>query len=439
MNITLPTRNGVEPPPGPRRMEDLGISLVMMRDILLKTMFRTNLALPSDIARTICLPLQLAQELLDLARGQKLVEATGNLIGQGGNEVAFQLTDGGRARALDALAQSEYYGAIPVPLDAYKAQVKRQSIRDIRLTREELQSAMGHLILPPDVLSNLGPAVTSGRSVLLYGPPGNGKSAISNGIRDAMRDKIYVPRAVEYGGQVITVYDPIVHSSAEESKDDPNSLRRTSNRFDNRYVLCERPTVITGGELSLDMLDLAYNPVSRTYQASLQMKATGGIFIIDDLGRQAEPPQKIVNRWIVPLEEARDILTLQSGEKFTVPFDTLVIFSTNFHPNEIFDGAALRRIFFKIKIDGPGQENFLKIFAMVARKKGMALDESALLHLLKVKYPTINNVFANYQPVYLIDQMIAVCDFEGLPRQMTPELIDRAWSNMFVKDEVILK
>ena len=151
---------------------------------------------------------------------------------------------------------------------------------------------------------------------------------------------------MEYGGQVITVYDPIVHSSAEESKDDPNSLRRSSNRFDNRYVLCERPTVITGGELSLDMLDLAYNPVSRTYQASLQMKATGGIFIIDDLGRQAEPPQKIVNRWIVPLEEARDILTLQSGEKFTVPCDTLGIFSTYFQPTGIFDVAALLRIWF---------------------------------------------------------------------------------------------
>jgi hypothetical protein len=237
---------------------------------------------------------------------------------------------------------------------------------------------------------------------------------------------------------VITVYDPIVHSKAEAATDDPNSLRRTSNRFDNRYVYCDRPSVITGGELSLDMLDLTYNPVARTYQAPLQMKSNGGIFIIDDLGRQQEPPQKIVNRWIVPLEESRDILALQSGEKFTVPFDTLVIFSTNFHPNEIFDGAALRRIFFKIKIDGPNQENFLKIFAMVARKKKMPLDEQTLLYMMKTKYPTINNNYANYQPIYLIDQMIAVCEFEGIPYQMTPELIDRAWSNMFVKQETIV-
>ncbi|EGJ23355.1 ATPase [Cereibacter sphaeroides WS8N] len=426
-------------PPAPRTLADTGLSLVMLRDILLKTMFRMNLELVSQIAPVICLPAPLAQELVDLARSQRLVEATGTLHATSGNEMGYQLTDQGKARALDALSQSEYYGAMPVPLDRYRLQVERQSVRHIKLTRAQLTAAMGHLILPDELLDHLGPAVTSGRSILMYGPPGNGKSSISNGIRDALGDRIYVPRALEYSGQVITVYDPIVHRSAESAVDDPTSLRRSSNRFDNRYVWCERPTVITGGELTLDMLDLTYNPVARTYQAPLQLKATGGIFIVDDLGRQAEPPQKLVNRWIVPLEENRDILALQSGEKFTVPFDTLVIFSTNFHPNEIFDGAALRRIFFKIKVDGPSQENFLKIFAMVAKKRKMPLDETALVHLMKAKFPTIDNRYANYMPVYLIDQMISVCDFEGLPYQMTPALIDRAWSNMFVRDEVIAK
>ena len=188
-------------------------------------------------------------------------------------------------------------------------------------------------------------------------PPGNGKSSISNGIRDALGDKIYIPCAIKYSGQVITFFDPIVHSAAEEDIDDPNSLRRTSGKFDTRYVKCERPTVVTGGELSLSMLDLVYNPTARTYQEPLQLKSSGGIFIIDDLGRQAEPPQLIVNRWIVPLEENRNTLTLQSGEKFEVPFDTLVIFSTNFHPK--------------------------KIFAMMARKKKIPLDEPALVHLLQ--------------------------------------------------------
>lgn len=437
--MNMQTKSNVTAPPLPKSLTETGLSMVMMRDILLKTMFRMNLDLVSDLSRVISLPVPLTQELIDIARGQKLVEATGTLHATSGNEMGYQLTDSGKSRALDALSQSEYYGAMPVPLAAYGEQMKRQSVRDIRLTRDQLVGAMGHLILPADLLGHLGPAVTSGRSVLLYGPPGNGKSSISNGIRTAMGDKIYIPRAIEYSGQVITVYDPIVHSAAEEQVDDPNSLRRTGNRFDSRYVYCARPSVITGGELTLDMLDLKYNPVARTYQAPLQLKASGGIFIVDDLGRQAEPPQKLVNRWIVPLEESRDILALQSGEKFTVPFDTLVIFSTNFHPNEIFDGAALRRIFFKIKIDGPNQEMFLKIFAMVARKKGIALDEASLLHLLKTKYPTINNVFANYQPVFLIDQMIAICDFEGIPYQMSPDLIDRAWANMFVKDEKIAK
>lgn len=432
--------SGVLAPPAPKSMADTGLPMVVMRDILLKTMFRRNLEMVTDLSKVMCLPIPVTQELIDMARNQKLVEATGTLHANSGGEMGYQLSDAGKARALDALSQSEYYGAMPIPLEDYKEQVKRQSIRNIQITRDQLTNAMGHLILPPSLISNLGPAVGSGRSILMYGPPGNGKSSISNGIRDALGDKIYVPRALFYSGQVITVYDPIVHTIAEDADDDAKtSLRVRSNRFDRRYVLCVRPTVITGGELTLDMLDLVYNATSRTYQAPLQLKSTGGVFIVDDLGRQAEPPQALINRWIVPLEEGKDILALQSGEKFEVPFDTLVIFSTNFHPNEIFDKAALRRIFFKIKIDGPSQQDYLKIFALVAKKKKMPLNEEALLHLIKVKYPTIDNVYANYQPIFLIDQMIAVCEFEGIPYQMSPELIDRAWANMFVKDEKIVK
>ena len=426
-------------PPAPRQIQEMQLPVVMMRDILIKTMFRKNVDMVTELARAICLPIQVTQELVDMARDQRLVEATGTLNANSGNEMGYQLTDAGKARALDALSQSEYFGAMPVPLDVYREQVKRQSIRNLLVTRQQLTDAMGHLVLPDELIGNLGPAVSAGRSILMYGPPGNGKSSISNGIRDALGDKVYVPRAIEYAGQVITVYDPIVHSAAEDDVDDPTQLRRTSGKFDTRYVCCERPTVITGGELSLNMLDLVYNPTAKTYQAPLQLKSTGGIFIVDDLGRQAESPQSLVNRWIVPLEESKDILSLQSGEKFEVPFDTLVIFSTNFHPNEIFDQAALRRIFFKIKIDGPDQANYLKIFSLVAKKKKMPLNEATLIHLLKVKYPTIDNVYANYQPIFLIDQMIAICEFEGIPYQMTPALIDRAWANMFVKDETIIK
>ena len=435
--MNMETSNVIAPP-APRSLDGMKLPMVMMRDILLKTMFRMNIDNCSELSRAICLPIPVTQELIDLAREQKLLQATGTLHANSGGEMGFELTDAGKSRAHDALAQSEYYGAMPVPLEVYTEQVKRQSIRNIQVTRDQLLGAMGHLILPDELLDHLGPAVSAGRSCLMYGPPGNGKSSISNGIRDALGDKIYIPRAIEYSGQVITVYDPIVHTAAEVLEDDPNSLRRTSNRFDTRYVLCDRPTVITGGELSLSMLDLVYNPTARTYQAPLQLKSSGGVFIVDDLGRQEEPPQALVNRWIVPLEENKDILALQSGEKFEVPFDTLVIFSTNFHPNEIFDKAALRRIFFKIKIDGPCQEDYLKIFAMVARKRKMPLDEDTLVYLIKNKYPTIDNIYANYQPIFLIDQMISICEFEGIPYQMSPELIDRAWANMFVKEEKIV-
>lgn len=423
-------------PPIPKGLDGMRLPVTMMRDILIKTVFRKNCRTLSDMSDALCLPRNVVQELVDMARGQQMIEVTGALHATGSGEMGYQLTDSGKARALDALAQSEYYGAMPVPMAVYADQVKRQSIRNIQITRADLTRSMGHLVLPPTLLDQLGPAVGAGRSILMYGPPGNGKSSISNGIRDALGDKIYVPRAIEYAGQVITVYDPIVHSAAEATQDDPTALRR-STRYDTRYVRCVRPTVITGGELSLSMLDLVYNPTARTYQAPLQLKSTGGVFIVDDLGRQAEPPQALVNRWIVPLEENRDILALQSGEKFEVPFDTLVIFSTNFHPNEIFDKAALRRIFYKIKINGPDQSGFLKIFSLVARKKGMPLDEASLVYLLREKYPTIGNQYANYQPVFLIDQMISICEFEGIPYRMTPDLIDRAWANMFVSQEAI--
>jgi hypothetical protein len=424
-------------PSRPRSIADLGLPATMLQDILLKTMFRRSLERASELSEAMCIPVPLVQDLIDTARQLKMIESLGSLTSSGSEEMRYALSDMGKARALDALAQSEYYGAVPVPLEHFRAQSERQSIRNIRITGEKLSESMGHLVLPKDLLRQLGPAITSGRSVLLYGPPGNGKSSISNGIRDALGDHVYVPRAITYGGQIITVFDPVVHTEVESPEQPSSNLRRVAG-YDHRYVCCQRPAVITGGELELAMLDLSYNPVARTYTAPLQMKATGGIFIVDDLGRQAEPPQALINRWIVPMEANYDILALQSGEKFVVPFDTLVIFSTNFHPNEIFDQAALRRVFFKLKIDGPTKEEFLRIFAMVAKAKKMPLDEATLLHLITRKYPEVDNVYANFHAPFLIDQMMAICNFEGLSPQMSPELIDRAWENLYVKQEAII-
>lgn len=430
---------GIPAPKPPSSLEETGLPMTLLRDILLKTMYRMSLSRVSELSSVICLPFAQVQQLIDAARGEQLLEAMGTLQATAtSSEMGYQLTDAGRNRAQQALAISEYYGAVPVRLEDYGEQVRKQSIRKVRISREQLVAAMGDLILPENLLSSLGPAVTSGRSILMYGPPGNGKSSISNGIRDAMGDNIYVPQAVVHNGQVISVYDPIVHTKVDTGAVLGSQLRVNAKQADARYILCERPTVITGGELKLEMLELKYNAVARTYQAPLQFKAMGGVFIVDDLGRQEEPPQALVNRWIVPLEMNYDILSLSSGEKFIVPFDTLVIFSTNFHPNQIFDQAALRRIFFKIKIDGPTQAEFLKIFALVARKRRVPLNEDALIHLLQNKYPEIDNVYANYQPIFLIDQMRAICEFEGRPYHMSPELIDRAWANMFVRDEEVV-
>ncbi len=422
-------------PRAPLHLEETGLEVVLMRDIMLKTIFRRNLSGVNDISQALCIAVPIAQELIDMARGENLIETLGNRVGGQSVDMRYQLTEGGRSRAIDALNQSEYYGPLPVPLAAFWEQTAKQAIGDAVITREALEECLSHLVLPPGMIDQLGPAVNSGKSVLFYGPPGNGKSSISNGIRDALGDNIYVPQVLEFSGQVISMFDPIVHTLAKEEKPDPNSIRRPGPHYDRRYVLCRRPSVMTGGELTLKMLDLNYNPVSRTYQAPLQLKASGGVFIVDDLGRQAEKPQALINRWIVPMESHFDILTLQSGQKFMVPFDTLVIFSTNFHPKEMFDGAALRRIYYKIKVDHPNRDDFIKVFLKVSRHYKIKPEEEVLAHLLKNKYPAHGNVFSSYHAPFLIDQMLSMIDYESRDRKMTVELVDRAWENLYVKDD----
>ncbi len=421
-------------PAVPNSIEDLGLEFTLMRDITLKTIFRRNLSNILDIAEALCVSVPIAQLIIDNCKEDGLIETLGSRGASPSAALRYQLTDGGKTRALDALTQSEYYGALPVPLSDFWKQTAKQGIANVNITQETLEASLSHLVLPEGMLDQLGPAVNSGKSVLLYGPPGNGKSSISNGIRDALGDNIFLPRFIEYAGQVISLYDPIVHSLAKPEEFDSSALRRLGPTFDQRYVLCRRPSVMTGGELELSMLDLNYNPVSRTYQAPLQLKATGGVFIVDDLGRQSEPPQALINRWIVPMEQHFDILTLQSGQKFMVPFDTLVIFSTNFTPSEMFDGAALRRIYYKIKVDNPNKDDFIKVFVKVCRHYRITPDENVLMHLLKNKYPEVDNQFASYHAPFLIDQSLSICDYEGMERQMTVELVDRAWENLFLEE-----
>ena len=275
--------------------------------------------------------------------------------------------------------------------------------------------------------------MNSGRSILLYGAPGNGKTSLINCISDAVKSDIYVPRFIEMNGQVISVYDDAVHGFPIVQEEDTTSLRSQSANFDQRYLLCRRPVVITGGELKLAQLELNYNPVTKVYQAPLQFKAMSGIFVVDDLGRQTEPPQDLINRWIVPMEEQKDVLTLSSGEKVTVPFDTLVMFSTNYHPKELFDDAALRRIQYKIKINSPSRDELLQVFLLVSRAKGINVPEEVLVRLFTKRYPEIENKYANFHAVFLLNQIQAMLKFR--PEAPIDEtMIDAAWENLFVED-----
>ncbi len=421
-------------PAPPRSLAALGIDITLLREILLKTMLRRNLDNVLSVADALRISVPIAQELIEIAREHNMIETLGASRHDDTKQLRYQLTEMGRKSALDALSQSEYFGAVPVPLEEYKIQVEAQSIRDVAVPRSALEESMGHLILNDHMFSQLGPAVNSPRSVLFYGPPGNGKSAIADGIRDAYTDNIYVPEFIEYAGNVIALYDPLIHKKIEEAPQEKSALRLTGSGHDKRYILCRRPTVITGGELTMDMLDLNFNPVSRTYQAPLQLKSSGGVFIVDDLGRQSTPPQTLINRWIVPMESGFDILTLQSGQKFTVPFDTKVMFSTNFAPDKIFDAAALRRVHYKIFVGNPARDDYIKIFILTVRQYPIEFKDDVLSHLLVNLYPTVDNEYAAYHPKFLIEQMISSCRYEGIEPQMSVGLVDRAWEHLFISE-----
>jgi hypothetical protein len=421
-------------PRSPKTVAETGIELLFLRDLLLKTIYRTNMELASRLSKVMCVMPTVLQELIELAREQKFIETVGKSVGSDTNELRYQLTNAGRSRAIDAFSQSEYYGAVPVPLEEFIIQAEKQKVVDISIPREALINSMRNMVIHADMLEEIGPAVNSGRSILLYGPPGNGKSSLANAIRDSIGEKIYVPRVIEVNGQVIAMYDPVIHKDAQTNTNDATSLRRSGDDFDNRYVLCKRPCVITGGELTLDMLDLTYSTDARIYQAPLQLKATGGVFIVDDLGRQQDPPQAMINRWITPMETGEDILGLVTGEKLAVPFDCMTVFSTNFHPNKLFDKAALRRIAHKILVEGPNRDQMLQIYLGYSKAVNLTFPEDVAIYLFTEKYPSVDNEYAAFHAKFLIDQMFSIAEYESRKPEITIPLIERAWGNLYVSE-----
>lgn len=412
-----------------RTLEETGLDSGLLLGLMVKNIYRLGQEKPTEMAAEMRLGVPLIEQLITMGREARLLQTLGVRSASVAAEMRYELTDAGKAWALDALRQSEYIGAAPVPLEVYRRQVARQSIRTEKITRDRLASVLSELTLANEVANSVGPAANSASSMLLYGPPGNGKSSIAYAICEAFRDVVFIPHALELDRQIITLFDTTVHQEVKMTE--TGDGLRASVPFDKRYVVCKRPVIITGGELTIDMLDLSFNESTHIYEAPLQLKAAGGVFVIDDFGRQREQPQALINRWIIPLERGIDYLTLQTGRKFEAPFDTLVIFSTNIPPRQLVDDAALRRIRHKIEIGRPDQNSFIRILLEACRRRKIAISEDTIAYILRDLYLANKAEFSAFHPDFLIDQVIAIAAYEDAADEITPEFLDRAWGNLF--------
>jgi len=420
-----------EAPSAPETLEEAGLSLTFLNDMILRTLYIRGVMLGLDLARYLCLPFKVIEESLRFLKDEKNIEvAGGDLIGR--VSYRYSLTELGRRRAQDAMALCAYVGPAPVPLEDYVEQTYRQAVTGISCSPEPLRSTFAHLVIKEELFSALGPAIVSGKSVFIYGPPGNGKTSIARAIGDFMNNaggEIFVPYAFLAENSIITVYDQSIHSAidgdpTDRMEDNEATIRRLLNTgtIDPRWVRIRRPVVVTGGELNLAMLDLRFNAESNFYQAPLHVKANGGVFLIDDFGRQLCSPKELLNRWILPLEDRHDYLTLSSGKKFEVPFEQLIIFSTNLDPKDLVDDAFLRRIRHKLEIEAPGRDVYEKIFAAVCKRLGMAPCPEAIDYLYERYYSGGRSPRAS-DCRDLLEVVQAICRFRRQPVQLTRELM----------------
>jgi hypothetical protein len=421
-------------PPAPVAVDDTGIPADRLTQLMLKTLY-VGEATGTGLGERMRLPFSVIGPLLEAARVQMLIEVLGTTNASAGAAgYRYALTDLGRDRARQYLDANQYVGPAPVPLEAYVDHIL--AIRAARgyVDRDRLRAGFSHLIIGDELLEQVGPGVNAGKGVFLYGPPGNGKSVVAEGMGRALGGDLYVPYAIDIDGQIVTVYDPIAHESLE-SGDDQVSIVRSAPR-DRRWVRIRRPVVIVGGELTLDMLDLSFNPISKFHEAPLQMKANGGVFLVDDFGRQRMRPEDLLNRWIVPLESRVDYLTLHTGRKFQVPFEVLIVFATNLDPLSLADEAFLRRIPYKIPIGDPTLTQFTQIFELNCRRKGLRFHDVMVSYLIRRHYTPINRPLRACQPRDLIEQVIALCRYRGHEPVITREMIDAACRAYFVDNEL---
>jgi len=436
MNRSASTRHpneaqdGIPLPPAPDSVAETGLDAQFLLRFVLKSAYVTNLETPGAIADYVRLPETVVDEVLERAKEQRLVEVRG-LADPRRSVYRYALTGIGRDWAIEALQQCTYTGPAPVPLDAYRAQVAAQSISRDQVTPESIARVLSHLVLPTGTIERLGPAASSAKALLLYGPPGNGKTSVALAIGNAFDHAIYLPHCIEADGQIIRFFDPVVHTALPAEKA-PDAGART---LDPRWVRCRRPVVLTGGEFTIEMLDLCFDPISKSYEAPPHLKATGGVFIADDLGRQRVRPLDLINRWILPLERRIDFLTLHTGKKIELPFDQLVVLSTNSPPHELIDDAGLRRIPYKFRVPVPTPTQYEEILRRVCVAQGLALPEEVAGYLLEDFYPKTGVPISASHPKFLIDHVIERCRFQGIEPRIDLEFIHDAVENLMVEGE----
>jgi len=441
MNSVFESRATSRVPEAPMSIEETGIGMNSLLRILMKAMYVHGAELEPELADVMKIGRNIVKDLLDEARTQMLVETKGSAGASIQAEIRYGLTGKGQTWAADALELSQYIGPVPVSLASYYEQIRKQPLIGERVEKDAIDRGLAEYVVPRSLVRRLGQAVNSARAMLLYGAPGNGKTTIGEIIGGVFKEIIFIPYCIEVDGNIIKIYDPAIHVRETDAsallRAVPEIAGYKSREIDGRWVACRRPTVIAGGELTLEMLDLQFNEYSKFYEAPLHVKAMGGTFLIDDLGRQLVEPEALLNRWITPLEKRVDYLTLSSGRTFTLPFDVLVIFATNLTPEDLMDPAFLRRIAYKVQIHQPTEEHYRQVFRMLCEKHKVPYDDSVANFAMDKIQNVLNQPLAFYQPRFIVEQIIAACKYEGVPPRMNVDLLIDALDNISLEEGLI--